>query len=62
MMIVVTSKQDARRLVWKIDGMDYKTREKLPTLYIEADSFDKAIAKARESHPNYDEGQLVEKK
>ena len=53
-------KQDM--LVWKIDGMDYKTREKLPTLYIEADSFDKAIAKARESHPNYDEGQLVEKK
>lgn len=41
--------------VWKIWGND------LPYLYIEADTFDEALKKAREINKKYNTGQLQDK-
>lgn len=47
-------------MTWKIDGHDPKSLERLPTLEIEADSFDEAIEEARKQNEWYNQGQVVE--
>ena len=42
-----------KKIIWKVTG------RKLETLYIEADSFDSAIEKARNVNKNYCCGQVV---
>ena len=41
------------QIIWKVTGRN------LETLYIEADSFDSAIVKARKVNKNYCSGQVV---
>ena len=41
------------KIIWKVTGRNLKT------LYIEADSFDSAIVKARNVNKNYCSGQVV---
>lgn len=49
--------------LWKVTGSDYNVKlgpwkyAPLPTLYVMADSFDEAIALARQIHPCYNGGQ-----
>ena len=42
-----------KKIIWKVTGRN------LGTLYIEADSFDSAIEKARNVNKNYCSGQVV---
>ena len=42
-----------KKIIWKVTG------RKLETLYIETDSFDSAIEKARNVNKNYCSGQVV---
>ena len=42
-----------KKIIWKVTGRN------LETLYIEADSFDSAIAKARKVNKNYYSGQVI---
>ena len=42
-----------KKIIWKVTGKN------LATLYIEANSFDSAIAKARNFNKNYCSGQVV---
>ena len=42
-----------KKIIWKVTGRN------LESLYIEADSFDIAIAKARNVNKNYCSGQVV---
>ena len=42
-----------KKIIWKVTGRNLKS------LYIEADSFDSAIAKARNVNKNYCSGQVV---
>ena len=42
-----------KKIIWKVTGRNLKT------LYIEADSFDSAIVKARNVNKNYCSGQVV---
>ena len=42
-----------KKIIWKVTGKN------LDTLYIEANSFDSAIAKARDVNKNYCSGQVV---
>lgn len=50
--------------LWKVTGSDYNVKlgpckyAPLPTLYVMADSFDEAIALARQIHPCYNGGQV----
>ena len=42
-----------KKIIWKVTGRNLKT------LYIEANSFDSAITKARNVNKNYCSGQVV---
>ena len=46
---------------WKVTGYEWNvTGCELLELYIDAESFDDAIAEARKINPNYNTGQVVE--
>ena len=42
-----------KKIIWKVTGRN------LEALYIEADSFDSAIAKARKVNKNYCSGEVI---
>ena len=42
-----------KKIIWKVTGRNLKA------LYIEADSFDSAIAKARKVNKNYCSGEVI---
>ena len=49
------------KMKWKVTGYEWNvTGYELLELYIDAESFDDAIAEARKINPNYNTGQVVE--